>query len=293
MNYTIENDFLRVEISDLGAQIMSIVGKKTNTEYLWQGHPAFWANRASVLFPICGRLWEGKYTWNGQTYEMPLHGFVKNTPMAVTERRADRITFECAATEKTRAMYPFSFVFRMTFTLSGNTVENRFTVVNTGEGELPFSLGGHPGFNVPFAPGEQFEDYYLEFEEITPIKALELSPRCFWLGTAAPFALREGKYLDLRHDLFDNDAVFFADMANGVTLRSKKNDRAVTVRYADMTHVGLWHAPHTAAPYVCIEPWHGVPAIDGKVDDFAAKNEFLHLPAGETYETWFSISVTE
>ena len=37
MIYTIENDSIRVQISDVGAELQSIVGKKDNTEYLWQG----------------------------------------------------------------------------------------------------------------------------------------------------------------------------------------------------------------------------------------------------------------
>ena len=63
MLYTIENEQIRVEISDRGAEIMSIVGKKSGHEYLWQGDAKYWASRATVLFPICGRLTEGKYTY--------------------------------------------------------------------------------------------------------------------------------------------------------------------------------------------------------------------------------------
>ena len=75
MIYTIENDSIRVQISDVGAELQSIVGKKDNTEYLWQGDAQYWSGRAYNLFPICGRLTDGKYTYQGKTYEMNLHGF--------------------------------------------------------------------------------------------------------------------------------------------------------------------------------------------------------------------------
>ena len=52
MNYTIENEFLKVDIADRGAEMMSLVGKKTGFEYLWQGDATYWASRASVLFVI-------------------------------------------------------------------------------------------------------------------------------------------------------------------------------------------------------------------------------------------------
>lgn len=66
MNYTIFNDFLEVTVSDVGAELMSVKSKKDGTEYLWQGDPAFWAGRAYNLFPICGRLTEGRYTFKAR-----------------------------------------------------------------------------------------------------------------------------------------------------------------------------------------------------------------------------------
>ena len=53
MLHILENDVLRVAIDDHGAQLMSILGKKDNTEYLWQGDARYWKDRAIMLFPIC------------------------------------------------------------------------------------------------------------------------------------------------------------------------------------------------------------------------------------------------
>ena len=60
----IKNSELRVEISSLGAELRSV--KRQGVEYLWQGDPAVWADRAPVLFPICGSLKEGKYEYQGR-----------------------------------------------------------------------------------------------------------------------------------------------------------------------------------------------------------------------------------
>ena len=294
MNYTIENQFLKVDIADRGAEMMSILGKKTGFEYLWQGDATYWASRASVLFPICGRLTEGKYTFEGKTYEMILHGFAKLSTFDVVAHNRESITFELRANDETRAMYPFDFIFRMTYTLDGATIKNAFEVVNPmTDRALPFSVGGHPGFNIPFCEGEAFEDYYLEFACRKECRKLVMSPTCYYTGETEPMTLEDGKILRLDHSLFDNDAIFLQDMCRKVSLKSTKNDRAVTVEWDDMTHVGFWQKPHTDAPYVCIEPWHGVPAYDGKIDDFATKAEMMHLPAGETYNNVFTITVTE
>ncbi len=293
MNYTIENEFLKVEIADRGAEMMSLVGKKTGFEYLWQGDATYWMNRATVLFPICGRLFEGKYTWQGKEYEMILHGFAKLQTFTVVEQSATAITFELRPNEESRACYPFDFILRMTYSLDGATVRTAYYVENPSEPDLPFSVGGHPGFNIPFVEGEQFEDYYLAFKCEKPAERRLMSPTCFYTGNKALYPLREGKYIDLRHDLFDDDAIFLDNACKIVSLKSKKNDRAVTVSYEDMLHVGFWHKPHSDAPYVCIEPWHGYPSFDGKVDDFATKSEMMHLAKGENYSTWFDITITE
>ncbi len=293
MNYTIENDVIRVEFSDRGAEMMSLVGKKTGFEYLWQGNPEFWGGRATVLFPICGRLTEGKYTYRGKEYEMVLHGFAKLQTYTVVEQKSDAITFELRPNEESRKAYPFDFIFRVSYTLDGASVRTTMAVENSGSEVLPFSVGGHPGFNVPFVEGESFEDYYMEFKCAKPTESLVMSPTCYYTGKNQPFALREGRFLDMKHSLFDNDAIFLEGMCNHVSLKSKKNDRAVTVHFEDMTHLGFWHKPGTEAPFVCIEPWHGVPAYDGKVDDMETKNEMIHLPVGEKYSTYFDVIITE
>ena len=93
MLHTIENEKLIVEISDVGAEMMSIRTKADGCEYLWQGDAKYWGDRAIVLFPICGRLVDGYYTYEGKKYEMGLHGFAQKMPMAVTEKSEQAVTF--------------------------------------------------------------------------------------------------------------------------------------------------------------------------------------------------------
>ena len=46
----LKNDVLTVEVNEHGAELQSI--RKGETEYLWQGDPAYWGRRSPVLFPI-------------------------------------------------------------------------------------------------------------------------------------------------------------------------------------------------------------------------------------------------
>ena len=51
MNYTIKNDKITAQISDKGAELMSVI--KDGVEYIWQGNPEYWSGRAYNLFPTC------------------------------------------------------------------------------------------------------------------------------------------------------------------------------------------------------------------------------------------------
>ena len=71
MLQVIENDFLKISSSIHGGELHSIQSKKTNTEYLWNGNPDFWKYHAPILFPIVGKVKDGKYKVDGKTYELP------------------------------------------------------------------------------------------------------------------------------------------------------------------------------------------------------------------------------
>lgn len=285
MIYTIENDKIKASFSDVGAELVSLINKADGTEYLWQGDAAYWTGHAYNLFPICGRLTEGKYTYKGETYEMNLHGFARKTSIPVTKQEDKKITFTLTADENTLKIYPFNFKLEITYSLCRNALTTAFTVKNNDDKVMYFALGGHPGFNVPLGGDGCFEDYYLEFDEEAAPEKLNMSPTCYYAGAMEKFTEIDGKVIDLKHSLFDNDAVFLHNVPKAVTLRNKVSDRTVRVEYPDMQFLGIWHAPKTEAPYVCIEPWYSIPADDGVIDDLETKREMMTLDPKKSYKT--------
>lgn len=293
MIQTIQSDKLTVKIQETGAELMSLQTRADGCEYLWQGDGTYWSNRATVLFPICGRLYGGKYTWQRGVYEMVIHGIAKSAQFSTVMHTGNAVTMEFRSDEETKKVYPFSFIFRVTYTVEGLKLTEKAEVVNDGEGVLPFSFGGHPGFNVPLGEKGGFEDYYLEFSGRCVPERLGFSETCFLNGKNVPFKLEGDKTLRLRHDLFDQDAIFLQNMADSVTLKSDKTTKSVTVSYPEFVYLGFWHRPKTEAPYVCIEPWCGIPSHDGKVDDFADKTAMYQLAPGKSRTFSFSITLTE
>ncbi|MFR3291400.1 MAG: aldose 1-epimerase family protein [Lachnospiraceae bacterium] len=203
MEFCLNNEKLCVRVSSLGAELRSVRGAD-GTEYLWQGDERFWRGRATNIFPYVGRLTEDSYLWRGARYKMGRHGFARGSEFTAEAATDTRLVLSLRAGEATRESYPFDFKFSLIYELSGDTLRQTYRVENRGEGDMPFGLGGHPGFNAPLAPGLRFEDYRLEFSAPCEPQRVLLSPQYYASGEEAPYAL-ENNAIPLRHDLFDAD----------------------------------------------------------------------------------------
>ncbi len=291
MNYIIENENLIVTVSTLGAELMSIKQKQSGAEYLWQGDKKYWGGRAPNMFPICGRLWQGKYTYLGKEYEMPNHGIVRSSELSLKSKANDEITLTLVSNEQTTEKYPFDFEYDVTFKLAENKLFVTYTVKNTDTKELIFAVGGHPAFNVPINNEGEFEDYYVEFDKECNAIRVDFSKECFCTKNDKYYTQGGTKRIPLKHELFDDDAIFLYNTSKKITLASAKHKHSVSIELWGMKYVGLWHAPKTDAPYICIEPWTSIPANQGIVDDLLTKEQMNHLPSGYTYKNGYSIEI--
>ena len=288
MIYTIKNKEITVEVSDVGAELWSV--KKNGVEYVWGGNEDIWPRRAPLVFPVCGRFYEGKYQAKGKVYDIPLHGFIRQSILGIASHTDEAICLELKASEETIKVFPYDFVLKVWYILEGNKLINRFEMINPMNDEvLPVTIGGHPGFNVPIDGNGRFEDYYLEFEnECSPDRFI-LSERCLLTGKKEAFMLEGGKRLHLGHSLFDNDAIFLSRADSTITIKSDKSDRFVKFTYKDMPYLGIWHKPRMEAPYVCIEPWCGMPGFDLEMEDMEKRPDMFRIQPGSTKTVEFSM----
>lgn len=290
MQFALQNDNLQLIVDSLGAEMRSLQ-TTDGTEYLWQGDPRYWADRAPNLFPFIGRLTNNSYKYLGKTYPMGIHGFAAAKEFTPVIQEQSKLVLELISDDQTKQNYPFDFSFRVSYELKDEKLEITFAVRNFGGDTMPFGVGGHPGFNVPLLDGETFEDYELEFFVPCQPDRVGFSPAVYMNGRDEEYPLREGRFIDLHHDLFDDDAIILKNMAREVTLRSKVSGRGVKVMYPDMPYLGIWHWPKTDAPYVCIEPWSSLPSRQDIVEEFSCKSDMIQLAAKKAYTTTWSISV--
>lgn len=289
--YTIQNEFLKVTVAAKGAELMSIVAAD-GTEYVWQGDPKYWADRSPNIFPSVGRLTGGKYRLDGNWYELGCHGFAWLSNFEIVKHEPTYLEMRLTDSEETLKLYPRKFAFTVAYTLEGNKLDVLFKVENRDDKELPFGIGGHPGFNVPLAAGKQFEDYQLRFSEKCQPEKYLVTPQYLFSGETAPFSLKDDTLIPLGHSLFDEDAIVLRSTAREVTLEAPGDSHSVTVTYPDMRYIGFWHAPHTDAPYVCIEPWCSLASFQDVPAIFEERPDLLRIAPGATYENRWSIRCT-
>lgn len=290
MLYTLQNSAVTATVDPLGAQLMSLTGAD-GTEYLWNGDAAFWDGRSPLLFPYVGRLTDGHYTYRGQVYSLPIHGFARSMEFHVISASSRQLILRLAHSPETLERYPFLFALTVTYTLAEATLHIAYTVENTGGETMFFGLGGHPGFRVPLEAGRSFSDYRLTFAQSCRPDRVLLSPRYMIGGSTAPFPLKNGDTLPLAHGLFDDDAIILQHMDKTVTLSAGTGSRGVTVSLPRMRYLGLWHTPHSEAPFLCLEPWVSLPSRDGVVEDLSQQADLVGLESGAVYENRWSITV--
>lgn len=294
--YSLDNGVLSVRVSSIGGQLLSV--KKDGKEYLWQGDPAFWEDRAPNLFPYIARLTKGTYTVHGKEYHLPIHGFLPAAEMKAEAQEESLLVLRLDADESTLACYPFVFTLRIRYELNQDTLRIAYEVENGGTEEMYFGIGGHPGFQAPLEEGLSFEDYFLEFESEgqsgtdaqTPVR-IGFSPTCFLNGKDEPWPLEKGCRIPLRHDLFDDDAIVLSHTPKTVVLRSEKGGRGVRVRFPQMPYIGFWHAVKKPAPYVCIEPWSSLPSRQDVVEELSEQPGLIHLEGKGVYRNLWSIQL--
>ena len=294
--YSLDNGVLSVRVSSIGGQLLSV--KKDGKEYLWQGDPAFWEDRAPNLFPYIARLTKGTYTVHGKEYHLPIHGFLPAAEMKAEAQEESLLVLRLDADESTLACYPFVFTLRIRYELNQDTLRIAYEVENGGTEEMYFGIGGHPGFQAPLEDGLSFEDYFLEFEsegqsgtDAQPPVRIGFSPTCFLNGKDEPWPLEKGCRIPLRHDLFDDDAIVLSHTPKTVVLRSEKGGRGVRVRFPQMPYIGFWHAVKKPAPYVCIEPWSSLPSRQDVVEELSEQPGLIHLEGKGVYRNLWSIQL--
>ena len=292
MIHQIENEYFKIVVNEIGAELTSITSRRTGQNFIWSGDPEIWANHSPVLFPIVGGLKDNTYYYKNKAYSLPRHGFIRNNNKIRLAHQTDAsLSFMLTFDHDTLTSYPFEFEFTITYTLLANRIIVSHLVKNQGNEDMFFSVGAHPAFRCPLHDGESYEDYYLEFEKPETDSTWLLSQNGLVLSESKPI-LHNTNILHLNRAMFDNDALIFKNLeSRQISLRSTKSPQVITLQYEDFPYLGLWAKPD--APFVCIEPWLGIADSIDTNQNLETKEGILTLKAKHHFMAAYSVEINE
>jgi len=290
MNYYLENEELKVCFNSFGAELTEIKGKKTGFDYMWNAGDA-WKRHSPVLFPIVGGIKDKTYRLDGNEYHLNQHGFARDMEFELKDKTESRISFALTENEETLKVYPLNFELEIAYELSGAQIKVIWKVVNKNNGEMYFSIGGHPAFMCPVSEGDQTE-CYLHFDEEKGLAYNLISQAGLCIDKFYDLKTEDG-YVKLDYNFFDNDAlIFYNDRIRSVSLADCNKKDYIKVTF-DAPVYGIWSAKGKHAPFVCIEPWYGRCDADDFNGTWQERKFGNRLEAGEVFEESYLIEVIE
>ena len=289
MEYIIENEYLKVTVTTWGAQVKSVIRKCDGVEHMWQADKSVWGYHAPILFPHTGKVVDGIIEAKGGAYESGQHGFARVMEHELTAISEDTIVMELHSCPETLARFPYECALISTFTLEGDTLHHTLTVENWDEEAMPFGIGYHPAFNIPFDDKHVATDYEFRFAEMeSPI-----SLNCL------PTGLVQDNHYYLGNNITSipiDEKLFANDSHCMVNLRSQTlgvyevgTGRGVVCNIAEFPYTLIWSKPGMPK-FVCIEPWQSLPSPQNGSRNWNEKPAAAILNPGESWSTTLSTS---
>jgi len=254
--HELNNNQLSIKINSIGAEVCSVFSQTHNIEYIWQANKDVWARHAPVLFPIVGKLKSNLYKFNNKEYNLPQHGFARDSDFHCIEKTETSVCFELPASEISLTTFPFHFNLQIKYELIENALSTSYTIFNPDNNDLLFSIGAHPGFNCPLIEGEHFNDYYFQFNDVKQLIGHKLNNGL--IDKETYITSLENNCLAIDQALFNNDALVFKNsQINQVKLVSKKSGHGVEMQCDNWPYFGIWTKRNTEK-FICLEPWFGI-----------------------------------
>ena len=279
--------------SRLGGELLSY--KLDGVEKIHQGQECideygkiYWKRHFPVLFPIVGKLKQNKTIINGRTYEMSQHGFARDMEFEPITKLDNFHSYVLRSNPSTLAKYPFEFSLYITYRTDENKLTTIYKVVNDGDNNMPFGIGGHPAFKIDMEDLLN-EEYYLEFEQDEDkIHFLYLVDGL--VGTEyAKNIMMDKRRIKITKDTFNNDAVIMKGItSNKINLKRRRGNKTLlTMDFEGFPYLGVWSKPK--APFLCIEPWYSTADAVKSTGVFAQKSDILVLAPKKEFECKFTV----
>lgn len=287
-----DNGILTVEVSEKGAEMVSVL--KQGRQVLWNANSDFWNRHAPILFPIVGKLRDDKCRFGARVCSMKQHGFARDSRFVPTGNMGEMRLAE----KPSKDVYPFDYDLSVCYELEGNQLKAIWKVANTGDEDMYFQIGAHPGFMLPqYDESEMVHGYFRFYDKhgkvMDPqvVSSLEDGLR---IHRASPMTLSEDGELPIMGLTFRNGAIIFENgQVSAVDLLDKNRKMVLSVQCDQAEAFGVWAPFKKGCPFVCIEPWCGIADRSDFKGDLNQRDCIHRLQPGETFKFEYSISITQ
>lgn len=258
--FEIENEILKASVRAYGAELCSLVKKETGEQYLWSGDAKYWTGISPLLFPVVGNFRDKQYRYQGKTYTMKQHGFAREKEFSLVSRTENELWLAIEDDPETYSQYPFRFRLEAGYRLEGNTLQVMWKVKNREDRVMYFSIGGHPALRCPLSGEPDKTKAYLGFEDDDDtLDYLMVDPATNRVGDKVhSFHLEDGLHR-ITPGMFDYDALMFDNYQIKVAYLAGPDRKPYVRLHTQAPVTAFWSPEKTDAPFVCFEPWYGVP----------------------------------
>ncbi|WGF89615.1 aldose 1-epimerase family protein [Marinivivus vitaminiproducens] len=283
----IANEHLSAEIALEGGELQALAAVDGRS-FLWHGDPAWWNFRAPLLFPVIGESPGGTVAIDGQVRPIGKHGFTRTATFEAVEAADTRCVVRLEDSAETRASYPFAFTLDVTYRLEGATLATEAAVTNCSDRPMPACFGFHPAFLWPL-PGCDGLDHVVRLEGGREPSYRRLNSQGVVAPALLPSAFTKGEMV-LDHDLFAADALLMEHGAGDTAWYGAVGKPGLRLRFVNLSQLAIWSKPGEA-PFVCIEPWHGMTYIAGDSPELVARRGASVVSPGERLVCRLDITV--
>ncbi len=288
----LKNQEATAAISQIGAEMLSYTSQD-GRERIWEGDPAIWEGHGPVLFPIIGSLYENKTKFNNEIYEMPKHGIARKALFTVISKGENFVELCYESNDETKKQYPFDFSLYVRHSIDLYGFTTVYRVINRSQKSMPACIGGHPAFVCPMEDGYSFEDYALIFPEKETGENLLVNGQGLVCGKEILDDIALNQKLPLAYNYFaKKDTLLLAGLrSRSVQLVNQKTGTGLRLEFPRFPVLAIWTKPE--APYLCLEPWLGLPDDDKGIGDFEDKPYTVTLLPQEELKVWYTMTDVE
>ena len=279
--------------SKYGAELISF--KLDGEEKVHQGEDCvdlsgrvYWKRHWPVLFPTVGKSKKNQTIINGKTYEMQPHGFARDMEFEPITKLDNFHSYVLKSNQKLIDKFPYEFSLYVTYRMDENKLTTIYKVINEGDTDMPFGIGGHPAFKIDLNELQR-ENYCIEFEEDeNKIHFLYLVDGL--VGTEyAKNIMDDKRRITITRHTFDDDAIIMKGLTSTKVSLVKKDTgkKLLTLDYTGFPYLALWSKPN--APFICIEPWQTTADTVKASGVFRQKGDIILIQPKEEYECKYTV----